>query len=92
MTLDQLRSKPIGILVERSFPIFYKGWRDEEHYYLVKGEDDKYFIGFDEHGYCSKIVSESYMLELINDEKASNKVASNIYYADPHLCSWMITF
>lgn len=92
MTLDQLKSKPTGILAERSFDIFYKGWRDEEHYYLVKGEDDKYFIGFDEHGYCSKIVGEESMLELLNDERASIRVASDIYYSNPQLSIWTVTF
>jgi len=90
MTIEELRQKPIGVLERRSFTIKAKGSVYEEHYSLVKGKDGKYYIGFSENGsYCSSIVREEDMLELLNDEELSFREAMDIYMQSPQLSCWM---
>jgi len=90
MTIEALRQNPIGVLERRSFTIKAKGSEYEEHYFLVKGKEGKYYIGFSENGgYCSSIVREEDMLELLNDEELSFREAMDIYMQSPQLSCWM---
>jgi len=90
MTIEALRQKPVGVLEKRSFTMEAKGSKYEEHYFLVKGEGGKYFIGFSKDGnYCSRTVNEEYILELLNDEETSAEEAMDIYIQSPHLSCWM---
>ena len=90
MTIETLQDQPIGVLESRIFTLNYTGHKHEEHYYLVKGHDSKYFIGFSTDGtYCSNIISEEYMLYLINSKDCSDKEALGIYITSPQLSCWI---
>ena len=90
MTKEELKKKKIGVIEERSFTIKYNNGEIEEHYYLVKKDNDRYFVSFSEDAnYCSTKVSEEHMVELINNKEASNDVAVDIYMQSPQLNCWI---
>ena len=90
MTIKELRLKPIGWSETRSFTMQHYDSECKEYYSLGKREDGKYFVGFSDDGsYCSSIVSEKYMIELINDENLSAQEALEIYMQSPQLSCWM---
>lgn len=90
MTIEALRQKSEGVLESRSFTLQHKGKEYEEHYYLVKGKEEKYYIGFSDDGsYCSNTVCEEDMVHLINDKNYSDREAIDIYIQSPHLSCWM---
>ena len=90
MTIQELREKPTGWAEARSFTMKCDDSQFEEYYSLGKRDDGKYFIGFSDDGrYCSFIVSEEYMLMLINDERVSDAQAIDIYMQSPQLSCWL---
>lgn len=90
MTIQALRKKPVGVLETRSFTLKVDNCEYEEEYFLVKGKDGKYFIGFSDDGtYCSRRLREEEMAQLLNDEKLSAAEAIDIYMQSPHLSCWM---
>lgn len=90
MTLELLRQKPIGVLECRKITINAKGLEDTSHYFLIKGKNNKYFIGFSEDAsYCCRGITEKDMLELLNDEDLSFIEAMDIYMQSPHLSCWI---
>lgn len=90
MTIEALHQKPVGVLERRSFTMEARGSKYEEYYFLVKGKENKYFIGFSEDGnYCSRKVNEEYMLEMLNDEEMSGGEAMDIYMESLQLSCWM---
>ena len=90
MTIESLRQKPVGVLEKRSIIIKHKGKEYEEHYYLGKLDGDRYFVGFSDDGcYCSQMVSENYMVHMINNKESSDEEACDIYFQDPHLSCWI---
>ena len=93
MTAEKLRQKPIGILERRSLTINYNNHKFEEHYSLVKSKTGKYFIGFSDDGsYCSNVVSENEMVNLINNRNYSDREAIDIYMQSPNLSCCMDVF
>ena len=91
MTVEELRRKPEGVLDVRTFTLKQVDGHDiKEEYWLGKFSNEHYFIGFSEDGTdCSDLVSEEYMLKMMNDSKISDRAACEIYITDPHLSSWM---
>lgn len=90
MTREDLKKKNIGVIEERSFTIKINDHEVKENYYLVKMENDKYFVSFSaDANYCSTKVSEEHMAELINNKEASNDVALDIYMQSPQLNCWL---
>ena len=100
MTIEELRQKPVGWLDKRVLKIKYKSNSSskrfkmtEEEYYLGKIEGkrgDTYFIGFLETGFrYSNILTETEMLELINDNHKSNSYAMDVYLSHPELSEWL---
>ena len=90
MTIEALRQKPIGVLESRNFTLTNNGLEYEEQYYLVKGENGKYFVGFSEDGSCwSNPICEADMLELINNPNCSDSEAIDIYMMTPQLSCWI---
>ncbi len=86
MTIEELRKKPAGILRKRSIIIKNNGEEYKYYYFLGKGEDDSYFIGFSDDGcYCSDYICEKDMVRLINNKKTSDGIALDIFYMDVHL-------
>ena len=93
MTAEKLRQRPIGILEIRSFTINQNNHKFEEHYSLVKSKTGKYFIGFSDDGsYCSSVVSENEMVNLINNKNYSDREAIDIYMQSPNLSCCMDVF
>lgn len=93
MTAEELHQKPIGVLERRSFTIKRNGHDFEALYYLVKSKAGKYFIGFSDDGsYCSNVVSENDMVNLINNKNYSDREAIDIYLQSPHLSCCMDVF
>ena len=89
MTVQELRNHPLGVIEERKIKVENKGVSDESTYYLGKREKS-YFLGFSEDGrYCSRTVTETVMLKLINNEITSNNLAFDIYASSPQLNCWM---
>ena len=90
MTIKELRQKPVGWSETRSFTIQRDNSESKEYYSLGKRKDGKYFVGFSDDGtYCSSIVSEKYMVELLNDENLSAQEAWDVYMQSPQLSCWM---
>ena len=89
MTIEDLRNHPVGKIVKRVLEVKYQGTKHEATYYLGKSASN-YFIGFSEDGnYCSNLVSEEYMVKLLEDSKKSDEAAADIYFTSPQLCCWM---
>lgn len=90
MTIETLRQKNIGVLETRRFTIKVNDCDYEEDYFLVKGKDGNYFIGFiDDGSDCSRRVRETDMVQLLNDKELSDAEAIDIYMQSPHLSCWM---
>ena len=90
MTIEELRQKPIGVLEKRSFTLIVNDREYEENYFLAKGKDGVYFIGFSDDGsYCSRYGNEESIIRLLNNKELSDEEAFDIYMQSPHLSCWM---
>lgn len=90
MTITELRKKPIGVLMTRSFTMKHNWNEYQETYFLGKCSSKLYFIGFSSDGYyCCQNVDEKTMAELINDEQLSSRFALDIFMLSPQLSCYL---